>query len=75
MLAVLLYRELSWKEGFKVFVESGKATSVVALLIAAALIFNYIVASERLPEQVARLLDRARTCLRSCSCCSSICSS
>jgi tripartite ATP-independent transporter DctM subunit len=56
-LAVLFYRELSWKEGFAVLVESSKATSVVALLIAGALIFNYIVASERLPEQVARLLD------------------
>ncbi|MDQ4137106.1 MAG: TRAP transporter large permease [Pseudomonadota bacterium] len=57
VLAVFFYRELSWKEGFKVLVESSKATSVVALLIAGALIFNYIVASERLPEQVGRLLD------------------
>jgi tripartite ATP-independent transporter DctM subunit len=59
LLAVLLYRELSWKEGFKVFVESARATSVVALLIAAALIFNYVVASERLPEHVALLLQGA----------------
>ena len=59
LLAVLLYRELSWAEGFKVFVESAKATSVVALLIAAALVFNYVVASERLPEAVARLLQGA----------------
>jgi tripartite ATP-independent transporter DctM subunit len=57
VLAVFFYRELSWKEGFKVLVESSKATSVVALLIAGALIFNYIVASERLPEQVGRLLE------------------
>lgn len=56
-LAVLLYRELSWEEGFKVFRDSAKSTSIVALLIAGALIFNYIVASERLPEQVARLLQ------------------
>ena len=52
LLAVLLYRELSWGEGFKVFVESAKATSVVALLIAAALVFNYVVALERLPRQL-----------------------
>lgn len=56
-LAVILYRELSWKQSFEVLVESSKATSVVALLIAGAMIFNYIVASERLPDQVARLLD------------------
>jgi TRAP-type transport system large permease protein len=56
-LALVLYRELSWKQGFEVLVESSKATSAVALLIAGAMIFNYIVASERLPDQVARLLD------------------
>ncbi len=57
VLAVAFYREFSFKQGFEVLVESAKATSVVALLIAGAFIFNYIVASERLPEQVALLLD------------------
>jgi TRAP-type transport system large permease protein len=56
-LAVFFYRELSWREAFRVLVDSSKATSVVALLIAGALIFNYIVATERLPEQVGQLLD------------------
>ncbi|KFG70621.1 TRAP transporter large permease [Microvirga sp. BSC39] len=56
VLAVFLYRELSWKEAFSVLVDSSKATSAVALLIAGALIFNYIVASERLPEQIGQLL-------------------
>jgi tripartite ATP-independent transporter DctM subunit len=57
VLAVAFYREFSFKQGFEVLTESAKATSVVALLIAGAFIFNYIVASERLPEQVALLLD------------------
>ncbi|MFC1459995.1 TRAP transporter large permease [Microvirga arabica] len=56
ILAVFFYRELSWKEAFRVLVDSSKATSAVALLIAGALIFNYIVASERLPEQIGQLL-------------------
>lgn len=56
VLAVFFYRELSWKEAFRVLVDSSKATSAVALLIAGALIFNYIVASERLPEQIGQLL-------------------
>lgn len=55
-LAVFYYRDFSLRTGFAVFTESARATSVVALLIAGALIFNYIVASERLPEQVASLL-------------------
>jgi len=56
VLAVFFYRELSWKEAFRVLVDSSKATSSVALLIAGALILNYIVASERLPEQIGQLL-------------------
>lgn len=57
LLAVAFYREFSFQQGFDVLVESARATSVVALLIAGAFIFNYIVASERLPEQVALLLE------------------
>src|SRR5262249_54142686 len=56
-LAVLFYRELTPRAGLDVLVESAKSTSVVALLIAGALIFNYIVASERLPEQIGGLLQ------------------
>lgn len=56
-LAVLFYRELTLRQGFDVLVESAKSTSIVALLIAGALIFNYIVASERLPEQIGGLLE------------------
>ncbi len=55
-LAVLLYRELTPRQGLEVLVESAKATSVVALLIGGALIFNYIVASERLPEQIGAMM-------------------
>jgi tripartite ATP-independent transporter DctM subunit len=59
-LAVLLYRSLSLRETVRMFVESARATSVVALLIAGAFVLNYIVATERVPELVATWLDGSR---------------
>jgi tripartite ATP-independent transporter DctM subunit len=56
-LAALLYRSLSLRDILRMFVESARATSVVALLIAGAFVLNYIVATERVPEQVAAWLD------------------
>jgi len=56
-LAVLIYRSISLKATVQLFVESARATSVVALLIAGAFVLNYIVATERIPELVAAWLD------------------
>ncbi|WP_119299643.1 TRAP transporter large permease [Dongia deserti] len=56
-LAVLFYRSISLREIVKIFVESTRATSVVALLIAGAFVLNYIVATERVPQMVADWLD------------------
>ncbi|HET6160293.1 MAG TPA: TRAP transporter large permease [Dongiaceae bacterium] len=56
-LAALLYRSLSFREIVRMFVDSARATSVVALLIAGAFVLNYIVATERVPELVATWLD------------------
>jgi tripartite ATP-independent transporter DctM subunit len=56
-LAALIYRSLSLRDIMRLFVESARATSVVALLIAGAFVLNYIVATERVPELVATWLD------------------
>lgn len=56
-LAALLYRSLAFRETIRLFVDSARATSVVALLIAGAFVLNYIVATERVPELVATWLD------------------
>src|SRR5690606_6112245 len=53
LLAGLVYRSLTIKEGFRLFAESARSTTVVALIIAGAFIFNYIVASENIPQRVA----------------------
>jgi TRAP-type transport system large permease protein len=49
ILAALVYRALKAKELYRVFVDSAKQAATVGIVIGCALIFNYIVASERIP--------------------------
>lgn len=50
MLAFFLYRSLTLKSFYRVLVDSSKSTAVVAITIAGALVMNWIVAAERIPE-------------------------
>lgn len=56
LLAAVVYRSISLKELISVFRESARSSASVGLVISAALIFNYIVATEGLPNQIAELL-------------------
>jgi TRAP-type transport system large permease protein len=56
-LAAFFYRALSFKALHGVLVESSRATGSVGLVIGAALIFNYIVASENIPAQVSNAMS------------------
>jgi tripartite ATP-independent transporter DctM subunit len=57
LLAALLYRAMTWRSLFGIFSESARSSASVGLVIGSALIFNYIVASENVPNQIATLLD------------------
>jgi tripartite ATP-independent transporter DctM subunit len=57
LLAALLYRAVTWTGLYRVFSESARSSASVGLVIGSALIFNYIVASENVPNQIAALLD------------------
>ena len=57
LLAAILYRSVTWKSLVSVFSESARSSAAVGLVIGSALIFNYIVASENVPNSVASLLD------------------
>lgn len=52
ILAAFFYRALSFRNLYGILVESSRATASVGLVIGAALIFNYIVASENIPAAV-----------------------
>ncbi|MEH6648678.1 MAG: TRAP transporter large permease [Motiliproteus sp.] len=55
-LAAVVYRSISWAELVVVFRQSAVSSASVGLVISAALIFNYIVATENIPTQIAGLL-------------------
>ncbi len=57
LVAGLFYRALSFKALYGIFAESARATASVGLVIGAALIFNYIVASENIPAAVSALMQ------------------
>mgnify|MGYP000126746600 CR=1 FL=1 len=56
LIAALLYRALSWRALWDQFVLSARQSATVGIVIGCALIFNYIVASERIPEALSGLL-------------------
>jgi tripartite ATP-independent transporter DctM subunit len=58
-LASFFYRTVGLKDLVQTLIASARSTAVVAVLIAGAFIFNYIIATEGVPAAVAGLLDGA----------------
>jgi C4-dicarboxylate transporter DctM subunit len=56
LIAALLYRSLSLREAYGTVLESARSTAAIGMLIAGALAFNYVVASENIPTTVRSLL-------------------
>jgi tripartite ATP-independent transporter DctM subunit len=56
ILGTLVYRGLSWRDLLRVFRDSMNTTAVVGFIVAAATLFNWVLARERVPQQVAELL-------------------
>jgi tripartite ATP-independent transporter DctM subunit len=55
ILAGVFYRALSLRNLYDIFLESSRSSGAIGLIIGAALIFNYIIASENLPNQIATM--------------------
>lgn len=56
-LASFYYRTVGFRDLIETLIASSRSTAVVAVLIAGAFIFNYIIATEGVPAAVAGLLD------------------
>lgn len=56
-LASFYYRTVGFRDLVETLIVSSRSTAVVAVLIAGAFIFNYIIATEGVPAAVASLLD------------------
>jgi C4-dicarboxylate transporter, DctM subunit len=56
LVGSLLYRSLSWKQLYGALLGSAKATTSVGMLIAGALVFNYVVTVENIPTALQHFL-------------------
>jgi tripartite ATP-independent transporter DctM subunit len=59
VIAFLWYRSLSFSGLVDTLVSSAKSTAVVAITIAGALVMNWVVAAERIPDAVVELMFSA----------------
>lgn len=56
LASALLYRSLGPRDVYRSLVTSARTTVSIGLLIAAALVFNYVVASENIPKSLSAFL-------------------
>jgi TRAP-type transport system large permease protein len=56
-VAGVIYRELTWKQVYEVFLAAAKTTSVIMFLVAAAMVSAWLITVAQLPDQVVALLQ------------------
>jgi tripartite ATP-independent transporter DctM subunit len=56
LVAAVLYRSISARETYATVLASARSTAAIGMLIAGALAFNYVVASENIPNTVRNVL-------------------
>jgi tripartite ATP-independent transporter DctM subunit len=56
IVSVFLYRAMTWKSLYDVFVESARSAASVGLVIGASMILTYVVVQENVPELISGLL-------------------
>jgi tripartite ATP-independent transporter DctM subunit len=55
-VSAILYRSVSWSDLYGTLVRSSRITISIGMLIAGALVFNYVITIENIPKTVAALL-------------------
>ena len=56
IVAIILYRNVTFSAAYGAVLSSARSTASIGMLIAGALVFNYVVTVENIPETVRRLL-------------------
>ena len=56
-VSAFLYRSVSWRDVYHSLVTSARITVSIGMLIAGALVFNYVITVENIPKTVAALLQ------------------
>lgn len=55
--STVLYRAVTWRALYDAILTSGKATTSIGMLIAGAMIFNYVVTIENIPVSLAKFMS------------------
>ncbi len=58
LASTVLYRAVTWKQLYEAILTSGRATTSIGMLIAGALVFNYVVTIENVPASLAQAAGR-----------------
>ncbi len=53
IVGMFMYRELTWRDLPKVFAESAKTTAMLMFIITLAVLFGFVLTSQRIPETIA----------------------
>jgi tripartite ATP-independent transporter DctM subunit len=56
LVSALLYRSISWRDVYNSLVTSARVTISIGMLIAGALVFNYVITVENIPKTLAAML-------------------
>lgn len=57
LVSVVIYRSLGWREGYAACLVSAKTSASIGMMIGGALVFNYVVTIENIPESLRALLQ------------------
>lgn len=58
LVSVILYRSVSWRDFYRALLTGARTSAGIGMLIAGALVFNYVVTVENIPDGVRVLLTQ-----------------
>lgn len=56
LISVVLYRSVSWRDLFDALINSARVSVSIGMLIAGALVFNYVITAENIPATLSVML-------------------
>jgi len=60
LVSALYYKSLSWSDVYRSLLNTGKISGSIGILIAAAMVFNYVVTIENIPKTLSAMLTASK---------------
>ena len=58
-VSMFIYRDIKWRDIFKIFLESAKTSSMIMFIIANAMLFAHFLTLENVPQMITQTLTDA----------------